>query len=65
MNSSALDTREALAIRVEVSEDALSVELADGRTIVAPIATFSRHSGDREKRDGDLAATRSSAYEVQ
>ena len=42
MNSSALDTREALAIRVEVSEDALSVELADGRTIAAPLAWYPR-----------------------
>jgi hypothetical protein len=40
MSSSTAESREALATRVEVSEDALSVELADGRTIAAPIAWY-------------------------
>jgi hypothetical protein len=42
MSSSALETREALATRVEVNEDTLSVELADGRTIAVPLAWFPR-----------------------
>jgi hypothetical protein len=42
MSSSAVETREALATRVEVSEESLSVELADGRTIVAPLAWYPR-----------------------
>ncbi len=50
-----------VSLKSEPSLRSVYEELADGRTIVAPIATFSRHSGDREKRDGDLAATRSSA----
>lgn len=33
MNSSAVKVREALAVRVEVSEDTLALELADGRSI--------------------------------
>lgn len=42
MSSSAVETREALATRVEVSEDTLTVELADGRTIAAPLAWYPR-----------------------
>jgi hypothetical protein len=38
MCSSTVETREDLATGVEVSEDTLSVELADGRTIAAPLA---------------------------
>lgn len=34
--------REALASRVVVSEDTLSVELADGRTVAAPLAWYPR-----------------------
>ncbi len=42
MNSSAVEVREAQATRVEVSDDTLSVELADGRTIAAPLAWYPR-----------------------
>jgi hypothetical protein len=42
MSSSAVETREALATSVEVSDDTLSVELADGRTISAPLAWYPR-----------------------
>lgn len=42
MSSSTVETREALAVRVEVSEDTLSVELADGRTIAVPVAWYPR-----------------------
>ena len=38
MSSSAVEPREALATRVEVSEDTLSVDLADGRTVSVPLA---------------------------
>jgi hypothetical protein len=37
-----VEGREVLATRVEVSEDTLSVELADGRTIAAPLAWYPR-----------------------
>lgn len=42
MSSSAVEAREALATSVEVKEDTLSVELADGRTIAAPLAWYPR-----------------------
>ena len=51
MSSSAVETREALATQVEVSEDTLSVELADGRTIAAPLAWYPRlaHGSAQER----------------
>jgi hypothetical protein len=42
MSSSAVEAREALATGIEVSEDTLSVELADGRTIAVPLAWYPR-----------------------
>jgi hypothetical protein len=42
MSSSTVETRQALAIHVEVSADTLSVELADGRSIAAPLAWYPR-----------------------
>ena len=42
MSSSLVESRPALANRVEVSEDSLSVELADGRTIVVPLGWYPR-----------------------
>ena len=42
MSSSTVESREAPASRVEVSEDTLSVELADGRTIAVPLAWYPR-----------------------
>lgn len=44
MTFSTVDSREALATRVTVSEDTVSVELADGRTVAAPIAWYPRLS---------------------
>ena len=40
--ASTLSVPKALATRVEVNEDTLSVELADGRTISAPLAWYPR-----------------------
>lgn len=42
MRSSTVEVREALATHVEVNEDTLSVELADGRTIAVPLAWYPR-----------------------
>ena len=44
MSSSGVEVREAVACHVEVSEDTVSVELADGRTIAAPLAWYPRLS---------------------
>lgn len=56
MSSSAVETREALATRVEVSDDTLSVELADGRTITVPLAWYPRlaHASALERVDWRL-----------
>ena len=42
MSSSTVESRMALARAVLVSEDTLSVELADGRTIAVPLAWYPR-----------------------
>ncbi len=42
MSTSGTEVRDAVAQRVSVSEDALVVDLADGRTITAPVAWFPR-----------------------
>jgi hypothetical protein len=42
MNSSTVEIRETFATDVAVSEDTLSVELADGRTIAVPLAWYPR-----------------------
>jgi hypothetical protein len=42
MSSSSVEIREALATRVELSEHTLSLELADGRTIAAPLDWYPR-----------------------
>ena len=51
MSSSTVETREALATHVEVSDDTLSVDLADGRTIAAPLAWYPRlaHASAEER----------------
>ncbi len=56
MTSSTVESREPLAIRVAVSEDTLSVELADGRTIAVPLAWYPRlmHSTVQERRSWRL-----------
>src|SRR6266496_2926034 len=42
MNISGTDVRDALAQSVTVSDEALSVDLADGRTITVPLIWFPR-----------------------
>ncbi|MBI3680984.1 MAG: DUF2442 domain-containing protein [Acidobacteria bacterium] len=42
MSTSGTEVGEAVAQRVSVSEDALVVDLADGRTITVPVAWFPR-----------------------
>jgi len=56
MSSSTVEVREALANHVEVSEDTLSVELTDGRTIAAPLAWYPRlaHGSAAERRSWRL-----------
>src|SRR2546427_5745465 len=58
MRSSTVEIREALATHVEVTEDTLSVELADGRTIAAPLAWYPRltHATAEERKNWRLIA---------
>lgn len=51
MSSSTAETRQALATRVVVNDGALSVELADGRTIAAPLTWYPRlaHATNAER----------------
>src|SRR5207249_11010065 len=58
MNSSAADSRAALATGVEVSEDTLTVELADGRTIAVPVLWYPRlaHATAQERVSWRLIA---------
>ena len=52
MNSSTVETHVPTATRVQVSDDTLSVDLSDGRTISAPIAWYPRLShATSEERD--------------
>lgn len=51
MSSSAIDTQLPSATHVRVSDDALTVELSDGRLIAAPLAWFPRLShGNQSER---------------
>lgn len=58
MSSSTVDRQAALACRVDVNDDALSVELADGRTITVPLAWYPRlvHGTTAERNDWRLIA---------
>ncbi len=42
MNSLAIDIQEPIANHVTVSEDSLTVDLVDGRTIIAPLSWYPR-----------------------
>jgi hypothetical protein len=42
MNTSETELREALAQSIHVNDDALTVDLVDGRTVTAPLAWFPR-----------------------
>jgi hypothetical protein len=44
MTTSTIEAQTATALRVDVSEDTLSVELSDGRTISVPLAWYPRLS---------------------
>ncbi|NLX95461.1 MAG: DUF2442 domain-containing protein [Rhodopirellula sp.] len=40
MSSSSVDTEHVVTVNIRVTEDALCVELGDGRTITAPLAWY-------------------------
>ena len=51
MSSLASDVEVGRAVRVSVTKDALAVDLADGRTVIAPLAWYPRlvHGTSEEK----------------
>lgn len=51
MTSSTVETLIALAIHAQATEDALSADLADGRTISVPLAWYPRlsHASSKER----------------
>lgn len=51
MSSSAIDIREARAQTVTITDDALTVDLVDGRTIAVPLAWYPRllHASSTER----------------
>ncbi len=58
MSFSTIDTKGGAATKVSVSNDSLSVALADGRTIVAPLAWYPRlvHATAKERKCWRLIA---------
>jgi hypothetical protein len=51
-----VEVREALAVHLDVTDDTLSVELSDGRTIAVPLAWYPRlaHGTSDERRSWRL-----------
>ena len=51
MNTSTIELRETVAQNVTVTKDTLALELADGRTVTAPLAWYPRllHGTTRER----------------
>ncbi|MGH8057639.1 MAG: DUF2442 domain-containing protein [Candidatus Entotheonellia bacterium] len=56
MNSSAIEIQEARAQSVSVGEDALTVDLVDGRTIIVPVVWYPRlwHGTPEERQQVEL-----------
>jgi hypothetical protein len=59
MNTSGLEVGAARALVVVVNEDALTVDLADGRTISVPLAWYPRllNGAPRERENWRLIGT--------
>lgn len=52
MSTSAIETRSALTQDVRVTEEALEVDLSDGRSVSAPLAWYPRLvQGSKDERD--------------
>jgi len=58
MNSSMVDNPAVLAMRVRLTDDTVSVELSDGRTIAVPLAWYPRlvHATPKERQSWRLIA---------
>ncbi len=56
MSSSMVESPGALATQIKITPDTLTAELADGRTIAAPLAWYPRleHASDEERNNWRL-----------
>ena len=56
MNSSAVETQEARARQVSVTDEALTVDLVDGRTIIVPLVWYPRlwHGTSAERNHHEI-----------
>jgi len=56
MNSSAVETQEARARKVSVTEEALAVDLVDGRTIIVPLIWYPHlwHGTSQERNNFEI-----------
>lgn len=56
MNSSHVKTRAPTALKIDVNNETISVELSDGRTISVPLAWYPRllHGTDAERKNWRL-----------
>jgi hypothetical protein len=56
MNSSAVETQEARARKVSVTDEALAADLVDGRTIIVPLAWYPRlwHGTSQERNNFEI-----------
>ena len=56
MNSLAIDTQEPRAQDITISEDSLSVDLWDGRTIIVPLIWYPRlwHGSEEERKNFEI-----------
>jgi len=56
MTTSTTDAREAFATTIRITDDALEVELRDGRSVSVPLAWYPRlaHGSEKERRNWRL-----------
>jgi hypothetical protein len=64
MNTTVYEIRVAEALTVSLTDDTLSVDLSDGRSISVPIAWFPRllHSSEQERNNWRLIGKRQGIY---
>ena len=56
MSSSGVDTQEARALSLSLSDEALSVDLVDGRTVIVPLVWYPRlwHGSKQERNNFEI-----------
>ena len=56
MSSSGVDIQEARALSLNLSDEALSVDLVDGRTVIVPLVWYPRlwHGSEQERNNFEI-----------